>query len=258
MSHMRKKILLLSSVIFIGTLSVAPFVKSEPNYSYKIYTPQNITDVTKSVSKAQKDAQIIFIVDFSNSMNDTIQGMTKVDMARNTLAEILPKIPPDIKTGLRVYGHKAGFTYLQGCQASNLTVPLGYNNYQSILGSLYATNATGWTPITYSLKQAINKDFIGTTGKKHIILLTDGGENCDESPCTYVIELMKTRDDVVIDVIAFDIHDAEANNQLRCTALMTSGKFLPANSQQDLSKSLFETVGIAKDVKGNIKLPSEP
>lgn len=252
---MRKKILFLSSSIVIGALNILPFVQSEPNYSYKIYAPQNITDVSKSVAKAQKNSQIIFIVDFSNSMNDTIQGMAKVDMARNTLAEILPKIPPDVKTGLRIYGHKAGFTYLQGCQASKLTVPLGYNNYQSILGSLYATNATGWTPITYSLKQAVNNDFIGTTGKKHIILLTDGGENCDESPCTYVIELMKTRDDVVIDVIAFDIHDAEANNQLRCTALMTSGKFLTANSQQDLSKSLFETVGIAKDVKGSIKLP---
>ncbi len=255
---MKNKVLTVFLLSALGFLTIIPFVKSEPNYSYKIYTPQNITDVSKSVAKAQKDAQIIFIVDFSNSMNDTIQGMTKVDMARNTLAEILPKIPPDVKIGLRVYGHKAGFTYLQGCQASNLTVPLGYNNYQSILGSLYATNATGWTPITYSLKQAVNKDFIGTTGKKHIILLTDGGENCDESPCTYVIELMKTRDDIVIDVIAFDIHDIEANNQLRCTALMTSGKFLPANSQQDLAKSLFETVGIAKDVKGNIKLPSNP
>lgn len=145
--------------------------------------------------------------------------------------------------------------YLQGCQASTLTVPLAQGNYQTILGSLYATNATGWTPITYSLKQAINKDLAGVTGKKHIILLTDGGENCDESPCTYVIELMKTRNDVMIDVIAFDIHDIEANNQLKCTALMTSGKFLSANSEEDLSKSLFETVGINKDVRGSIKIP---
>ena len=121
----------------------------------------------------------------------------------------------------------------------------------------YKTNATGWTPITYSLKQAINNDFIGTTGKKHIILLTDGGENCDESPCTYVINLMKTRDDVKIDVIAFDIQDIEANNQLRCTALMTSGKFLSAQNEQDLSNSLFETVGINKDVKGSIKIPNQ-
>ena len=146
-------------------------LNAEPNYVYKIHTPQNFSEVQKNVTRAQKNSQIIFIVDFSNSMNDTIMGKSKVDMARDTLAQILPQIPADVKVGLRVYGHKAGFTYFQGCQASSLTVPLGYNNFQNILGSLYNTNAIGWTPITYSLKQAINNDFIGTTGKKHIILL---------------------------------------------------------------------------------------
>ncbi len=257
MYFMKNKNIFTFLILFFLTVILCQKAKTEPNFDYKIYTPENITEVSKSVAVAKKDSQIIFIVDFSNSMNDTIDGKTKIDMARNTLAEILPKIPADIKTGLRVYGHKAGFTYLQGCQASTLTVPLATRNYQEILTSLYKTNATGWTPITYSLKQAINNDFTGTTGKKHIILLTDGGENCDESPCTYVINLMKTRNDVKIDVIAFDIHDIEANNQLRCTALMTSGKFLSAQNEQDLSNSLFETVGINKDVRGSIKIPKE-
>ena len=250
-----KTIFLIITLTFLG-IFLCQKGESEPNYSYKIYTPQNYSEVTKNVAKTQKDGEILFIVDFSNSMNDLIDGIPKVDIARNTLAEILPKIPADVKTGLRVYGHKSGFTYYQGCQASSLSVPLGYNNAPTILGSLYGTRAVGWTPITYSLKQAIDKDFIGVKGKKHIILLTDGGENCDESPCTYVINLMKTRDDVKIDVIAFDIHDVEANNQLKCTALMTSGKFLNANSQQDLANSLFETIGISKDVRGSIKIPN--
>ena len=232
-------------------------VKAEPNYAYKIYTPQNFSDISKNVASAKSSEQIIFIVDFSNSMNDTIMGKSKLEMARNTLAQILPKIPPDVKVGLRIYGHKAGFTYLQGCQASTLTVPLGVNNYQNIMASLYSSNATGWTPITYSLKQAVNSDFIGVSGKKHIILLTDGGENCDESPCTYVINLMKTRDDVKIDVIALDVHDIEANNQLKCTALMTSGKFLTADSEDGLLNSLFETTGVTKDVRGSIIIPQE-
>ena len=254
---MKTKVIISSIILSFCILLFSQNAKTEPNYSYKIYTPENFSQVSKNVEKSQKDSQILFIVDFSNSMNDSIMGVPKLDMARNTLAEILPKIPPNVKTGLRVYGHKAGFTYYQGCQASSLTVPLGYDNYQSILGSLYATRAVGWTPITYSLKQAINNDFAGVKGKKHIILLTDGGENCDESPCTYVINLMKTRDDVTIDVIAFDVHDIESNNQLKCTALMTSGKFLNANSQEDLANSLFETIGINKDVKGSIKIPSE-
>ncbi|MBQ8476626.1 VWA domain-containing protein, partial [bacterium] len=191
-----KKIVI--SLCFIAICALLFNLKgaSETNYDYKVYNPSDLTEVSKSVQRAQPDSQILFIVDFSNSMNDTIRGKAKVDIARTTLAEILPKIPKNIKTGLRVYGHKAGFTYVQGCTASNLAVPLAPNNAQNILSSLYAMRATGWTPITYSLKQAINNDFHGTTGKKHIILLTDGGENCDESPCTYVINLMKTRNDV--------------------------------------------------------------
>ena len=67
---------------------------------------------------------------------------------------------------------------------------------------------------------------------------------------------MKTRNDIVIDVIAFDVHDIDTNNQLRCTALMTSGKFINANSSRDLSDSFFETVRNSKHVKGSVKIPS--
>lgn len=250
---MKKIIIILFFVFMLSSIFVLRGT-GKPDFDYKVYTPSNISEVSKNVENEKPDAHILFIVDFSNSMNDVIGGRSKIEIARTTLAEILPKIPKGIKTGLRVYGHKTGFTYVQGCTASNLVVPLAQNNAQNIMSSLYSTNASGWTPITYSLKQAINNDFKNTTGKKHIILLTDGGENCDESPCTYVINLMKARNDIKIDVIAFDIQDIEANNQLKCTALMTSGKFLTADSAEDLSKSLFETIGINKDVRGSIKI----
>lgn len=255
---MFKRVFIISVIMAFAVVIFFQKAIVAQNFNYSIYTQSNYSNITKDISRESKDANILFIVDFSNSMNDTIRGKSKIEMARDTLAEILPKIPSHVKVGLRIYGHKAGFTYLQGCQASSLMVPMGHNNFQNIMNSLYSSNATGWTPITYSLKQAINKDFAGISGNKHIILLTDGGENCDESPCTYVINLMKTRDDIKVDVIAFDVHDAEANNQLRCTALMTRGKFLSAGSEEDLSKSLFETTGVCRDVRGSVlKLPEE-
>ena len=36
---------------------------------------------------------------------------------------------------------------------------------------------------------------------------------------------------------------------------MTRGKFMTADSEENLSKSLFETVGINKDVKGSVQMP---
>ena len=252
---MKKRYIFLTLLLIVFGLNLKLKGLSEANSSnYRLYGPNDVSSITQKILQTKSDTQIIFIVDFSNSMNDFIGEKRKVDMARGVLADILPKISPNIKVGLRVYGHRSGFTYLDGCQASKLSVAPNYNNHQEIIRSLYSTNATGWTPITYSLKQTINNDLKYATGKKHIILLTDGGENCDESPCTYAINLMKERSDITIDVIAFDVSDIEANNQLRCTALMTSGKFLSAQSEKDLTKSLFETVGISKNVRGDVKI----
>lgn len=251
-----KKFILPASFILTVLLIIAVFqpVFSKSNFDYSVYTPDTFQRATVDTPKFEDGAHVLFIVDFSNSMNDKMGQKTKLQVALETLTVILPKIPPSVKTGLRVYGHRAGFTYLQGCMASKLAVPFGERNADRILGALYGTKAVGWTPITYSLKQAVNVDFAGIKGKKHIVLLTDGGENCDESPCTYAIELMKVNDDISIDVVAFDIYDMEANDQLRCTAVTTRGKFFSANTPRELMDSLFESLNIDKNVKGTIKV----
>lgn len=226
-------------------------------FDYSIYTPEKFQQLKTKNTEYEPNSTVLFIMDFSNSMNEKMGNKTKLQVALETLTVILPKIPPNVKTGLRVYGHRAGFTYLQGCMASKLMVPFRTQNADNILSVLYKTNAVGWTPITYSLKQAVNSDFAGVTGKKHIVLLTDGGENCDESPCTYAIELMKTRDDISIDVVAFDLYDMEANDQLRCAAVATRGKFYTANTPGQLLNSLFESLNIDKNVTGTIKMNTD-
>lgn len=251
---MKIKFISLTILAFLLVFVNCTKANADANYQYQVYTPQLYKEASKTTEKYGEDSKILFIVDFSNSMNEELGGKKKIQIAMDTLTAILPQIDPKVKTGLRVYGHKGGLTYLQGCMASKLTVPLAPNNAQNILNSIYSTKAVGWTPITYSLKQAVNSDFAGIKGKKHIILLTDGGENCDESPCTYAIELMKLRDDITIDVIAFDVYDGEANNQLRCTALATRGKFYAAPDSNALKNSLFDSLDIDKNVHGTIRI----
>lgn len=250
-------LILLLFALFVKCPPFGSYTLAKENFSYQVLTPQNAANnlnfTNSNSSTLDSGAAVLFIVDFSNSMNDKMGRISKLEVALDTLNSILPQIPHTVKTGLRVYGHKGGFTYLQGCMASKLLVPLGQNNVPAIQSALASTRAVGWTPITYSLKSAVSTDFVGISGKKHIILLTDGGENCDESPCTYAIELMKTRNDIMIDVIAFDLNDQDAINQLRCTALTTSGKFYTANSQEQLKDSLFNSLNVDRSVKGVIK-----
>ena len=173
----------------------------------------------------------------------------------NTMREILPKINPNTWVGLRVYGHRMGFTPMEACRASSLVSPISTHNTTNIEHALSKTKPRGMTPITYSLKQAIKYDFMGFYGKKHIILLTDGGENCDESPCTFVMNLIKIRKDVSIDVIAFNISDSDDLEQLECTALVTSGKFYNAQTSAELINSLNNSLEGVKKKKKKIIMP---
>lgn len=196
--------------------------------------------------------RILFILDFSNSMSEYLDGETKADLMVETVRKLLPSINPNTQVGLRVYGQRMGFTPFEACHASSLLVPIGRIDTNAIAWALNKTQPRGMTPITYSLKQAIRYDFGGFPGKKHIILLTDGGENCDESPCKFVMELVKTRKDVKIDVIAFNIYYKDDLDQLKCTSLVTSGKFYTANTAAELANSLRNTVEGYKTVEAKI------
>ena len=223
---------------------------AEPNFTYS--TPNNYKFNSQENLNNNTGEKILFIVDFSNSMNERLGNRTKFDIALSTMKEILQMIPPQTAVGMRVYGHKTGFTPRQSCTASQLVSPIQQNNAINIYSRLSSINAVGWTPITYSLKQAAFFDFADTTNKKRIILISDGGENCDESPCDFIIELMKTRDDISIDVIALAIGDQDANNQLKCVALVTSGKFYNANTAAELKNSLQDSLNLQKEVQGVI------
>lgn len=223
------------------------FINPVYSYDYNIYSPEKYQYQNKEANE-----RILFILDFSNSMNEYLNGRRKVDLMLDTMRALLPDISPNVSIGLRVYGHKSGFTAADACRASSLIEPVIPANGKNISNSLINLKPRGMTPITYSLKQAVKNDFLGFTGKKHIILLTDGGENCDESPCKYVMELIKVRRDIKIDVIAFNIKNSDDLAQLECTSLVTSGKFYNAQTAAELVKSLNQSVNSVKNVDAKI------
>lgn len=237
----------LIKILFIIILTQMCVYSSQ----YGLYQPD---EYSKNFTPEEGE-QILFIMDFSNSMTETLENERKVDLMIKTMKEILPKINPSARVGLRVYGHRMGFTPMEACRASTLVTPIMTNSSANIAQSLSKTKPRGMTPITYSLKQAIKYDFMGFNGKKHIILLTDGGENCDESPCKFVMQLIKVRRDVSIDVIAFNIKDQDDIEQLQCTALVTSGKFYNAQTSAELFNGFDSSIGSVKNVEAKIVLP---
>lgn len=232
--------------IFLSTLILLGLLLPVYSSDYVVYSPNNYN------YSDEGEERTLFILDFSNSMSEFLDGQSKADMMLDTMKKLLMSINPKSFIGLRVYGHRMGFTPFDSCRASSLLVPITTSNSSAIASALSQTHPRGMTPITYSLKQAVKYDFMGFSGKKHIILLTDGGENCDESPCKYVMELIKVRKDVKIDVIAFNIRDEDDLDQLQCTSLVTGGKFYSANTAAELANSLNNSANIRKEVEAKI------
>ena len=228
-----KKIALLFLLVIIPVLAFDVYMTDEYNF------------------KDHGD-KLLFVIDYSNSMGEYLEHKTKVNQVKEMMTKILPQISPETKVGLRVYGHTCNLIAYNACRSSELVTPLGFSNSANILSEMSHLRPRGMTPITYSLKQAVNKDLQGYDGIKHIILLTDGGENCDESPCDYSIELVKKRKDIKIDVIAFNVHDDDDLAQLKCTADVTGGRFSEADTKAQLFHTMEELVLPHKSVEATI------
>lgn len=194
----------------------------------------------------------LFILDFSNSMNEYLNSERKIDSMLSTMQNLLNKISPQKEVGMRAYGYRIGITPYDACKASKLMVPITKGGNFLIKKQLENMKAMGMTPITNSLKLALNNDFKGFLGQKHIILLTDGGENCNESPCTFITKNLKYYTNLKIDVIAYDLKNKDDISQLQCVAFATKGQFYQANTTAELAKSLNNSINVHKEVEAKI------
>lgn len=135
--------------------------------------------------------RILFILDASNSMNATWGTQTRIDAAKELLAQTVDSLKgtPNLEIALRVYGHQSPITATyQDCNDTKLEVPFGSNNYDKIKYRIRSIEAKGTTPIARSLEAAAG-DFPDQTSRNVIILITDGLEACDNDPCVIARKL---------------------------------------------------------------------
>lgn len=231
--------LILICFIFFSLTAIA-------NEAYRVYDYHSKLD-TKGVA-----TPTVFILDYSNSMNERILGESKFAILSRCFNRLVSQIPDDMPVGVRVYGHRWGFTNYDACKASVRVEGVNKYNREAITQKLTKYKPRGMTPITYSLKETIKNDFVDDREPKHIVLVTDGGENCNESPCDYVMELIKTRRDISIDVIAINMRNSDDLDQLRCTADVTSGKLYEIKSEGQLIRGLNNALNSRKEVEGKI------
>lgn len=238
---MKKNKILLSFLLFLFTITAA---LSQSNPFLNNSKPKQNPD--HSTSRA-----VLIVFDASNSMEDTIKGETRIHIAKRVLEDVITKADSSINIGLRVYGSSSptGNQYID-CSDSKLLVLPGTNNRRTIISEIYKILPRGFTPITYSLSQAI-QDLTPYKGEKSIILISDGLETCGGDPCKLAHSLISSGIDLKIDVVGFGVRDDwAAQEQLMCIALNTNGRYFSAENDSELTKGLSESIN--KSVSGKI------
>lgn len=177
------------------------------------------------------------VLDASGSMGEAAKGGTKIAAARSALTHVVDTLPSDAVVGMRVYG--ATIDSGKGaCTDSQQVVEPGTDNRDALRKAVGDYKPLGETPIGYALRQA-GKD-LGSSGKRTIVLVSDGESTCDPDPCKVARDLSKDGIDLKIDVVGLSV-DAKTRKQLKCIAGAGHGTYYDADDSASLTERLKVT-----------------
>ncbi len=191
---------------------------------------------------ASKETLIIF--DQSASMYEPFEGQMKFKAAKSAVRKVLANLNDNEYIGLRTIGINPEKMALNPvvttktlCTATALLNRISLSNKANIDKSIDYIIPSGMSPIQYTLQTALESDFHVGTDIKRIILVTDGYENCNGDPCSYIRRQMMRRNDLVIDIVAIGVNDRDAK-LLQCLTDTTHGTFININTPSDIPVSI--------------------
>ncbi len=178
----------------------------------------------------------VLIFDASGSMAAQAEGGSRINIAKNAVADYVNNLKEDVNLSVVAYGHKGDNTQAgkaASCAGIEEIYYMGPVNGTVVKGKVNALGPNGWTPITDSLKKA--QDILmrsSATGQKHIVLLSDGEETCGGDPIAYAKQLCDAG--IVVDVIGLDV-DGIAKTQLNGISVGGCGEYYAVGSADDFS-----------------------
>ena len=189
---------------------------------------------------------VLIILDASNSMWGQLPSGSKIDIAKQVLAEIVEMIPQETKVALRVYGSQSPVGR-GNCRDTKLLRGLSPVNKQQILAQIRGITPRGKTPIAYSLGQTVS-DLQGSKGASVVLLITDGLESCNGDPVAAARQLAEQGVNTTLHVIGYDVEDALQQEDLARVAAAGGGKFFPANTGAELTEAIVDAATVEYQV----------
>lgn len=188
---------------------------------------------------ADDQVKVLLLLDVSGSMNEKLaSGGTKLAAAKSALKRVADALPQGTQVGLRVYGSKIKEPKKENpkaCQDTELVMPVGPLDRNRMYAAVDSFEAVGETPISYALERSVAD--LGDQGRRVVVLISDGEENCVPDPCPVAKKLAAKGVDLQFNAIGFDVN-SKARKQLQCIVDETDGSYYDADDTDELNDSL--------------------
>ncbi|HSH49268.1 MAG TPA: VWA domain-containing protein [Halomonas sp.] len=195
---------------------------------------------TAGTSPARAAEDVVIVYDASGSMWGQIDGVSKMEIAQDVMADLVDEWDHDTQLGLVAYGHRR-----QGdCSDIETLIAPGPLDKPSFIDTVNAIKPKGKTPISASLQHAA--DLLAyRDSQATIILISDGLETCNADPCAVSEQLATQGVKLTAHVVGFDL-ETDAHASLACIADNTGGIFVPANNAAELHTALDQVQSAMK------------
>ncbi len=178
----------------------------------------------------------IVVMDGSGSMWGQIDGRPKLEIARETVAQVLGTLPQTQDIGLMAYGHRRK----GDCSDIELMVPPTAGSADEIVAKVNAMKFLGKTPLSEAVRKAAEALRYGEEAAT-VVLVTDGLETCAADPCALGRELEANGLNFTAHVIGLGLTKAEGA-EVACLAEETGGRYLEARDAASLTAALAQAV----------------
>ena len=201
--------------------------------------------VTAEARATTTTGAIEVILDASGSMLQRIDGVRRIEIARDALIGLVTDVvPAGTPFALRVFGHRE----VDSCR-TDLEIPLSRLDSAAASSTIRGVQAMNLarTPIAASLRQVRN-DLSAATGALLVVLLSDGEETCDDDPLAAISELRAAGVDVRVNVIGFAIDEHQLREQFESWARAGGGLYAEAQDREEPERAMALTVEVPFEV----------
>ena len=193
---------------------------------------------------AKADAtNTIIVFDASGSMWGQIEGVSKIEIAREAFANVKDSWQASNgNIGLIAYGHNRK----GDCADIELLVDPNGGSIAAVGNAIKKLKPKGKTPLSDAVRMAAEQLHYQEE-KATVILFSDGIETCRADPCALSAELAIDGINFTAHVIGFGIAKAKDKAQLQCIADNSGGQYFDANNADDLRAALNNVAGLESE-----------